>query len=107
MSDAAAVRIAMVAGEASGDMLGSRLIAAIRAERPDAQFFGIGGPKMIAAGFDSWFPQERLAVRGIVEVVKHLRELFAIRRELVRRVQPAQRLRHRQRDHARRRPPAR
>jgi lipid-A-disaccharide synthase len=76
----------MVAGEASGDLLGSRLISAIRAERPDAQFFGIGGPKMIAAGFDSWFPQERLAVRGLVEVVKHLRELLAIRRELLRRI---------------------
>jgi len=76
----------MVAGEASGDLLGSRLIAAIRAERPDATFFGIGGPKMIAAGFDSWFPQEKLAVRGLVEVLKHLRELLAIRRELVRRI---------------------
>lgn len=76
----------MVAGEASGDLLGSRLIAAIRAERPDATFFGIGGPKMIAAGFDSWFPQEKLAVRGLVEVLRHLRELFAIRRELVRRI---------------------
>jgi lipid-A-disaccharide synthase len=76
----------MVAGEASGDLLGSRLIEAIRAERPDARFFGIGGPKMIAAGLDSWFPQEKLAVRGLVEVVKHLRELLAIRRELIRRI---------------------
>lgn len=86
MSRGPGARIAMVAGEASGDLLGSRLISAIRAERPDAQFFGIGGPKMIAAGFDSWFPQERLAVRGLVEVVKHLRELLAIRRELLRRI---------------------
>jgi lipid-A-disaccharide synthase len=76
----------MVAGEASGDLLGSRLIRAIRAERPDARFFGIGGPKMIAEGFDTWFPQEKLAVRGLVEVVRHLRELLAIRRELVRRI---------------------
>lgn len=86
MSSGAGVRVAMVAGEASGDLLGSRLIEAIRAERPEARFFGIGGPKMIAAGLDSWFPQEKLAVRGLVEVVKHLRELLAIRRQLVRRI---------------------
>jgi lipid-A-disaccharide synthase len=86
VSGGTGVRIAMVAGEASGDLLGSRLIDAIRAERPEAQFFGIGGPRMLAAGFESWFPQERLAVRGLVEVVRHLRELLAIRRDLTRRI---------------------
>lgn len=80
----APVRIAMVAGEASGDLLGSRVMAALKQRYPNAEFFGIGGPKMIGAGFDSWFPQERLAVHGLVEVVRHLRGLMAIRRSLVR-----------------------
>jgi lipid-A-disaccharide synthase len=80
------VRIALVAGEASGDLLGSRLIEALRHRLPDAQFCGIGGPRMIAAGLDSWFPQEKLAVRGFVEVVRHLREILAIRGEIFRRV---------------------
>jgi lipid-A-disaccharide synthase len=80
------VRIALVAGEASGDLLGSRLIGALRHRLPDAEFCGIGGPRMVAAGFDSWFPQEKLAVRGFVEVVRHLRELLAIRGEIFRRV---------------------
>ena len=76
----------MVAGEASGDALGSHLMAALRARVPDAQFFGIGGPKMLAAGFDSWFLQEKLAVRGIVEVLRHYREIKAIRNALERRL---------------------
>jgi lipid-A-disaccharide synthase len=83
----APLRIAMVAGEASGDLLGGRLIEALRRRMPDAAFFGIGGPKMIAAGFESWVPQERLAVRGFVEVARHLRELLALRRDIARRVQ--------------------
>jgi len=82
----APVRIALVAGEASGDLLGSRLIEALRRRLPEAEFCGIGGPRMIAAGFESWFPQERLAVRGFVEVVRHLRGLLAIRAEVLRRV---------------------
>ena len=73
----AAVRIAMVAGEASGDLLGSRLIETVRRRIPAASFVGIGGPRMIAAGFESWFPQEKLAVRGFVEVLRHLREILA------------------------------
>ena len=80
------VRIALVAGEASGDLLGSRLIEALRRRLPEAAFSGIGGPRMVAAGFESWFPQEQLAVRGFVEVVKHLRELLAVRSEVYRRV---------------------
>lgn len=88
----APVRIALVAGEASGDLLGGRLIEALRRRLPEAVFCGIGGPRMIAAGLESWFSQEKLAVRGLVEVVRHLRELLAIRAEVYRRVRalPAQ-----------------
>jgi lipid-A-disaccharide synthase len=82
----APVRIAIVAGEASGDLLGSRLIETLRRRIPAAVFSGIGGPRMIAAGFESWFPQEKLAVRGFVEVLRHLREILAVRRELARRI---------------------
>ena len=82
----APVRIAMVAGEASGDLLGSRLIETLRRRIPEAVFCGIGGPRMIAAGFESWLPQEKLAVRGFVEVLRHLREILAVRREVVRRI---------------------
>jgi lipid-A-disaccharide synthase len=81
-----APHIALVAGEASGDLLGSRLIEALRRQLPGASFAGIGGPRMVSAGLDVWFPQERLAVRGFVEVLAHLRELLAIRRALVQRL---------------------
>jgi lipid-A-disaccharide synthase len=79
-------RIAMVAGEASGDLLGGHLIEALRARLPDARFCGIGGPKMIGQGFDAWFPQEPLAVRGYVEVLKRYREISGIRRALKHRL---------------------
>jgi lipid-A-disaccharide synthase len=85
-SVAGTARIAMVAGEASGDLLGSHLIEALRARLPDARFFGIGGPRMIGRGFDAWFPQEPLAVRGYVEVLKRYREISGIRRGLKRRL---------------------
>jgi len=78
--------IALVAGEASGDLLGSHLVEALRRRLPDAAFVGIGGPRMAAAGLDVWFPQEQLAVRGFVEVLAHLRGILAIRRALVRRL---------------------
>lgn len=78
----ALVRIAIVAGEASGDLLASHLIAALRARLPHAEFFGIGGPKMQAQGFDAWYPLEKLAVRGYVEVLRHYREISGIRSQL-------------------------
>ena len=80
------MRIAMVAGEASGDLLASHLIEALKARLPNAEFFGIGGPKMAGRGFDAWYPLESLAVRGYVEVLKHYREISGIRSELKRRL---------------------
>ncbi|MBS1199211.1 MAG: lipid-A-disaccharide synthase [Proteobacteria bacterium] len=80
------VCIAMVAGEASGDLLASHLIAALKARLPEAQFFGIGGPKMQAEGFDAWWPAEALAVRGYVEVLKHYRSISNIRSQLKKRL---------------------
>lgn len=80
------VRIAMVAGEASGDLLASHLILALRAKLPNAVFYGIGGPKMIGQGFDAWYPLEKLAVRGYVEVLRHYREISGIRSKLRRRL---------------------
>ncbi len=75
----------LVAGEASGDLLGADLIHALRQRHPDARFLGIGGPRMIAAGLDAWHPAERLAVMGLVEVLPRLFELLAIRRNVARR----------------------
>jgi lipid-A-disaccharide synthase len=83
---AGVVRIALVAGEASGDLLASQLIEAIRGRLPQAVFFGIGGPRMLGKGFDAWYPLEKLAVRGYAEVLRHFREIVAIRRGLRRRL---------------------
>ena len=80
------IEVGIVAGEASGDALGAHLIRALVERHPEMRFVGVGGPKMIGAGLDSWFPQEKLAVRGIVEVVRHLREITTIHREVVRRM---------------------
>ena len=76
----------MVAGEASGDFLGAHLIEALKSRLPGARYAGIGGPKMESAGFDSWFPMEKLAVRGYVEVLRHYPEIIGIRRRLRRRM---------------------
>lgn len=78
------VRIGIVAGEASGDLLGSHLVQAIQARLPQSEFVGIGGPKMIAAGVESLFPMETLAVRGYVEAVRSLPAILRIRRALKR-----------------------
>ena len=78
--------IAIVAGEASGDLLGSQLILALREHLPALNVVGIGGPRMEAAGMDVWFPLEKLAVRGYFEVLKHYLEIVGIRRKLRRRL---------------------
>ncbi len=76
------IMIGIVAGEASGDLLGSHLMAALKEARPDVQFTGIGGPKMQSAGMEVLFPMEKLAVRGYVEVLRHYFEIVGIRRKL-------------------------
>ena len=80
------VRIAMVAGEASSDLLASHLIQALRRHLPDAEFYGIGGPKMQALGFQALWPAEKLAVHGYVDALRHYRELSGIRRQLKARI---------------------
>lgn len=80
------IRIAIVAGEASGDLLGSHLVSALRERLPQAEFIGIAGPKMIAAGVQSLFPIERLSVIGFHEVIRNLFPLLAMRRELKRKI---------------------
>jgi len=76
------LRIGMLAGESSGDLLGAGLIRSIKARFPDAVFEGIGGPKMIAQGCHSLADQERLAVMGYVEPFKRLPELLRIRKNI-------------------------
>lgn len=77
------LRIGIVAGEASGDLLGSHLIKALKQKRPDIEFVGIAGPKMLNAGAKSLYAMERLSVRGYVEVLKHLYGLLKLRKELL------------------------
>ena len=76
----------MVAGEASGDLLAGALLAACRQRWPQLKAVGIGGPAMQAQGFEAWWPQQKLAVRGYVEVLPHLRELLAMRKQLKHRL---------------------
>ena len=79
------VTIGIVAGEASGDALAATLIHAVRNRMPQARFVGVAGPRMEAAGCEAWYPLEMLAVRGLVEVLSRLPELFMLRRALFRR----------------------
>ena len=76
-------KIGIVAGEASGDMLGAHLLKALKAARPELEFFGIAGPKMQSQGAKTVFPIERLSVRGYFEVIRHLPGLLKLRRQLL------------------------
>ncbi len=80
------LRLGLVAGEASGDLLAAHLLAGLRQRWPAVQAGGIGGPKLAAQGFDAWWPSEQLAVRGYVEVLRHYRKLLAIRNALAQRL---------------------
>jgi lipid-A-disaccharide synthase len=80
------MKLALVAGEASGDLLAGLLLAGIRKRWPEVATVGIGGPKMAQQGFEAWWPHEKLAVRGYVEVLRHYREIKGIRDALGNRL---------------------
>ncbi|MEN9383688.1 MAG: hypothetical protein RL323_831, partial [Pseudomonadota bacterium] len=77
---------AWVAGETSGDLLAAQLLPELQRRWPSSQHVGIGGPHMVAQGLQAWWPSEKLAVRGYVEVLKHYREITGIRRKLKERL---------------------
>lgn len=79
-------KIAMVAGEASGDLLGSHLIAALKQQRKDLSFFGIAGPNMMREGAETRFSMEQLSVRGYFEVIKRLPSLLKLRKSLLKQI---------------------
>ena len=80
------LRLGMVAGETSGDLLGGLLLQGLKARWPGLQAGGIGGPKLVAQGFDAWWPHERLSVFGYVDALGRLPELLRIRRQLAERL---------------------
>ena len=77
------LKIGIVVGEVSGDTLGAKFIRSFREQGIDAEFEGIGGPQMLAEGFKSYYPMDILSVMGIVEVLKDIKKLFAVRDGLV------------------------
>ncbi len=82
--------IVLLAGEDSGDQLGADLIAALRERQPQARFAGIGGKRMQAQGFESWYDIRELSLFGFAEVISHLPRLLRLRRELIARILAAQ-----------------
>jgi lipid-A-disaccharide synthase len=81
-SNSGAPRVAMVAGETSGDLLAGLLLDGLLARWPNLTAHGIGGPQMLRRGFSAWWPSEKLAVRGYIEVLRHYREIVGIRTQL-------------------------
>ena len=86
MGTDASMQLAMVAGETSGDLLAGLLLGGMRQRWPQLSSAGIGGPRMAEQGFDAWWPHDRLAVRGYVEVLRHYRAISAIRDALAQRL---------------------
>ena len=82
----APVTFSLVAGEASGDLLAGLLLQGMRQTWPEMRSTGIGGPRMAQQGFEAWWPYEKLAVRGYVEVLRHYREIVGIRQQLKARL---------------------
>lgn len=80
------MKIAIIAGEESGDLLAAELMAALQSRRPGIRFVGMGGPKMQAQGLDSWFDYKTLSVMGFIEVLRHLPALLKLRRNLLKRL---------------------
>jgi lipid-A-disaccharide synthase len=80
------LRVALAAGEASGDTLGAGLIEALRERVPDAEFFGIAGPRMASAGCNPWYRTDELSVMGLAEVLRHLPRLLKLRRGFIDRL---------------------
>jgi lipid-A-disaccharide synthase len=85
-TDSSPMNLAMVAGETSGDLLGSLLLKGMQRRWPQVQAGGIGGPHLMQQGFQAWWPSERLAVRGYVEVLRHYRGISRIRDALAERL---------------------
>jgi lipid-A-disaccharide synthase len=83
------VKVAIVAGETSGDTLGAAFITALRKQQPDARFFGMAGPKMITAGCEPWAHSDDLGVMGLVEVLTHLPRLMKLRKTMLQRIADA------------------
>ncbi len=82
----AAPHLALVAGEASGDLLAGLLLQGLRARWPTLSAVGIGGPQMLQQGFEAWWPNSKLAISGYAQVLRHYREISGIRRQLKARL---------------------
>ena len=80
------MKIALVAGETSGDLLAGLLLDGLKTKWQSLQSFGIGGARMAERGFAAWWPSDKLAVRGYIEVLRHYREIVGIRKQLKARL---------------------
>jgi lipid-A-disaccharide synthase len=85
-ADPTAAAFGLVAGEASGDVLGGGLVGALAARAPGSRFFGVAGPRMVAAGCEAWRSTDELSLMGLAEVVRHLPRLLRLRRDLEARL---------------------